>query len=271
MGVQDGNALSAAVAVASAHGLAVRDPLVLQDGLNVLVHLRPAPVVARVAGTIARVRPGTEWLRRELAIAGHLTRAGAPAVAPSAELPPGPHEHDGHVLSFWTYVPVSDSPVDPAAAGEALSECHAALRDFHGSLPLLGTITEAEALLARLAAEELLDAMSAARLLERIEDISNVLGSLRAPVQALHGDAHLNNALNGPEGPLWNDWEDTCIGPIGWDAGCLLASSQVSRERAEAAYAASAMRLDPGELGLWVEARSLQVAVWRAYLKGQAL
>ena len=35
-------------------------------------------------------------------------------------------------------------------------------------------------------------------------------------------------------------------------------------ERAEAALAASGIALDPGELALWVEARSLQVAVWRA-------
>ncbi len=37
-------------------------------------------------------------------------------------------------------------------------------------------------------------------------------------------------------------------------------------ERAEAALAASGIELDPGELALWVEARSLQVDVWRAYL-----
>jgi Ser/Thr protein kinase RdoA (MazF antagonist) len=265
--VQDGSALSAAVAVAAAHGVTATDPVVLRDQLNVLVHLRPAPVVARVAGTIARVRPGTEWLRRELAVAGHLASAGAPVVAPSDELPPGPHEHDGRVLSFWTHVPDTGEPVDPAAAGAALQDCHAALRDFHGSLPVLACVTEAEAMLARLAAEEVLDTLEAARLLERIEDITAVLRSLRSPVQPLHGDAHLNNVLSGPEGPLWNDWEDTCVGPVGWDAACLVSSS-AGRERAEAAYAASGMALDPGELKLWVEARSLQVAVWRAFLKG---
>jgi len=265
VGVEDGDALSAAVAVAAAHGVTATDAVVVRDQLNVLVHLRPAPVVARVAGTIARVRPGSEWLRRELAVAGHLARAGAPVVAPSDELPPGPHEHDGRVLSFWTYVPVTGEHADPAAAGAALRECHEALSDFHGSLPVLTCVTEAEAILARLAAEEAVDMMEAARLLERIEDISAVLRSLRSPLQPLHGDAHLNNVLNGPDGPLWNDWEDTCLGPVGWDAACLV-SSRAGSERAEAAYAASGIALDPGELRLWVEARSLQVAVWRAFL-----
>jgi Ser/Thr protein kinase RdoA (MazF antagonist) len=269
MGVAGSDALSAAVAVATAHGLKVTDPVVLRDRLNVLVHLRPAPVVARVAGTIARVRPGTEWLQRELAIAGHLARAGAPVVAPSPELPPGPHEHAGRVLSFWTYVADTGETADPAAAGAALGDCHAVLRDFHGSLPLLTGLTEAEAVLARLAAEEAIDGRTAGRLLQRIGEIHTVLRSLRAPIQPLHGDAHLRNVLCGPDGPLWNDWEDTCLGPVGWDAACLIGESRITgtdREDAEAALAASGIHLDPGELDLWVQARTLQGAVWGAYV-----
>jgi len=258
-------ALNAAVAVAEAHGLRVSDPVILRDGLNVLVHLRPAPVVARVAGSIAAVRPGTAWQERELAITAHLARAGAPVVAPSDELPPGPHEHDGRVLSFFEHVPETGEPADPVAAGEALRDCHEALRSFDGALPVLGWVTEAEALLARLAVEEALDPERAHDLLEQFVELHATLGTLRAPVQPLHGDAHLNNVLNSPRGPLWNDWEDTCIGPTGWDAACLRLTRD-GGERAEAALAASGIRIDPGELDLWVQARSLQVAVWRAFL-----
>jgi Ser/Thr protein kinase RdoA (MazF antagonist) len=266
VGVEDGHALTAAVAVAREHGVTATDPVILRDRLNVLVHLRPAPIVARVAGTIARVRPGAEWLRREISVAGHLARAGAPVVAPSDELPPGPHEHDGRVISFWQHVPEAGEPVDPAAAGAALNDCHDALRDYHGSLPVLTSVTEAEAMLTNMAAEEVLDPLEAGRLLERIHDITAVLGALRSPVQPLHGDAHLNNVLSGPAGPLWNDWEDTCVGPIGWDAACLLNSSQ-GLERAEAAFAASGIRVDRAELKLWSEARALQVEVWSAFLR----
>ncbi len=117
----------------------------------------------------------------------------------------------------------------------------------------------------KLAAEEALDRQAATTLLHRIEDLHATLGSLRSPIQPLHGDAHLNNVLQGPDGPLWNDWEDTCVGPLGWDAACLKLTRD-GGERAEAALAASGILLDPGELSLWVEARSLQVAVWRAFL-----
>ncbi|MBE2320866.1 phosphotransferase [Solirubrobacter sp. CPCC 204708] len=253
------------MAVARAHGLRVEEPVILRDQLNVLVHLRPAPVVARVAGTIAAVRPGPAWQARELSVAGHLARAGAPVVAPSGELPPGPHEHEGRVLSFWRYAPPAE--VDAARAGEALAHCHEALRSYRGSLPLLGTVTEAEALLARLAAEERIAPDAATALLLRFQELIPVLSELRSPVQPLHGDAHLGNVLGGP---LWNDWEDTCLGPVGWDAACLLAG-RYGRERQEAAYAASRMGLDPGELKLWIEARSLQLAVWRQVMTGTAL
>jgi Ser/Thr protein kinase RdoA (MazF antagonist) len=265
VGVADRGALEAAVAVARAHGLRCDDAVILRDQLNVLVHLRPAPVVARVAGTIATVRPGATWQRRELAITAHLAEAGAPVVAPSDELPPGPHEHDGRVVSFFEHVEVLDTPADPDAAGEGLRFCHEALREFRGSLPVLGGVTEAEALLAKLAAEESIADTTAHELLERILELHATLGALRSPIQPLHGDAHLNNVLNTARGPLWNDWEDTCLGPLGWDAACLTLTRD-GGERAKAALAASGVDLDPGELALWVEARSLQLAVWRAYL-----
>jgi hypothetical protein len=47
-------ALEAVLSLARAHGLALRSPVVLRDLSNVLVHLRPAPVVARVATSTRR-------------------------------------------------------------------------------------------------------------------------------------------------------------------------------------------------------------------------
>jgi hypothetical protein len=269
MGVADHGAVAAAVAAARRHGLRVDEPVVLHDSLNVLVWLKPAPVVARVAGTIAAIRPGDEWVRRELAVGGALAAAGAPAVAPSAELPPGPHPQDGRLVSFWEHVRLREEPVDPRAAGDALRACHEALRGYAGSLPLLGVITEAEALLARLAAEHTLDPEAATALQHRFDDLRAAMENMRAPVQPLHADAHLGNVLNGPDGPLWNDWEDTCLGPVGWDAACLIAFARLTGSglaRAETALDATGIALDPGELALWVEARTLQLLVWISFV-----
>jgi len=214
-------------------------------------------VVARVAGTIRAARSGTDWQRRELAVAGFLARAGAPVVAPSTELPPGPYEHQGQVLSFWAYTPSGE--IDPAQAGADLRECHAALKGFTGALPVLGAVTEAEALLHRLGVHGKLSHDEALGLQARFDELYPLLGELRSPIQPLHGDAHLNNVLGG----LWNDWEDTCLGPVGWDVACLIAGSRTPAEQ-RTAYEATRLDLDPGELALWVEARRLQIEVWRA-------
>ncbi len=93
------------MALARENGLSVEEPAVLADLFSLMVHLRPAPVVARVSTCMPRLRtPIADWLRREIAVTTFLSEQGAPVVAPSGELPPGPHEHDGFPISFWTYV-----------------------------------------------------------------------------------------------------------------------------------------------------------------------
>ncbi|MGC1281741.1 MAG: aminoglycoside phosphotransferase family protein, partial [Streptosporangiaceae bacterium] len=69
--------LAAAVTVARAQGLPADDPEVLSSRGNVLVHLRPAPVVARVATLTAWTRSEPfQWLAREVAVAGYTAANG---------------------------------------------------------------------------------------------------------------------------------------------------------------------------------------------------
>src|SRR5215208_4998029 len=89
-------ALRAAALVAREPGVHFGDePRVMHEGSNLLLHLHPAPVVARVATTTAMVREGDAWLTREVAVAGHAAAAGAPVVSPTSEMPPGPHHFSG--------------------------------------------------------------------------------------------------------------------------------------------------------------------------------
>lgn len=98
-------AVESAAALAKNLGLSTDTPVVLKDGSNVIVHLAPAPVVARVATSTALVRPDvSQWLARELAVARFLEQQGAPAVTPSHEIDPGPHVYDGYAISYWSYV-----------------------------------------------------------------------------------------------------------------------------------------------------------------------
>ena len=107
-------AVRAAVAVAEHFGITSTAPAVLADAANVVVHLSPAPVVAKVAASTPAVRPDSAaWLQRELDVTGFLLARGVPVVPPSPEVPATTHSGHGHVMSFWRYQP----PVNPAARG----------------------------------------------------------------------------------------------------------------------------------------------------------
>jgi Phosphotransferase enzyme family len=207
------SAVRAAVEVAAEHGLRSDDPVVLRDAWHVLVHLRPLPIVARVSsGRLFPEGPDEGDVIRELAVASHAFRAGAPVIPPSDLLDPGPHRHGGHVVAFWRYAG-QPREVEPVAAGEALRAIHDALTDYDGELSSLHT-------------------EDCARIIDSLEPSPDVellreLG-VREPAgreQALHGDAHLANCMPGP---LWHDFETTCRGPREFDLAALALSARVS-------------------------------------------
>src|SRR5580693_6538702 len=117
-------AARAAVSAAAGFGIGCTDPVILADGANVIVHLSPSPVVAKVAASTTAVRAdAAAWLQRELDIALFLTRAGALVLAPSCEVPATVHHGDGHVMSFWTYLKTSGTGLpDEATIGSMLRD-----------------------------------------------------------------------------------------------------------------------------------------------------
>ena len=83
MRTADTRPLAAAQAVARAYGVACDDAVRIAGGSNTLIHLRPAPVVARVMTATAILHDDLEpSLTREVAVAGYLAAAGscAPAI-----------------------------------------------------------------------------------------------------------------------------------------------------------------------------------------------
>jgi hypothetical protein len=258
-------ALRAAVAVAEAQGLRFSTPVVLADHSNLLVHLRPAPVVARVPTTTRAFRPGTAHFGREVAVGGHLARRGLPVVAPSAEVDPGPHEHDGLPVTFWELAERADAPLDAAAAGRALRACHEALEDYAGGLPEHAIFREAHAILDRLVAEGSLAPADAALADRTGGELAAAIDALDVPMQPLHGDAYLGNVIQTARGPLWNDWEDTFRGPRAWDLACLEAAARVFGQEPEPVAAARAgygAAGDPDLLDLMIDARAYVGLAW---------
>lgn len=244
-------AVTAAVRVARTHGVFVTDPEILQDTSNVVVLLRPAPVVARITTTdLLRPDIGT-WLHREASVVEHLVRRGAPVVPPSPELPSGPQWCDGMWITFWQHI-THDPDREPTDADlhASLDELHRALADYPGDLPYLGVVLdEIPAVTDLIERYAIVEATDVALFRAAYERLAPLLLADRTKAQALHGDAHPRNVLSTHAGLLWNDFEDTCAGPVAWD-------------RATIAHWHYRTRQIPRELRTHADARWLQGVVW---------
>jgi len=164
-------------------------------------------------------------------------------------------------MTFWQHVGEVPEPADPIQAGTALRGCHEALASYDGALPELGVMRETEEIIERFAADGTLSNLDAGLLREAGAANRDAVDALKLPLQPVHGDAHLGNVINTADGPLWTDWEDTCLAPRQWDLACLVASGRYfggepePGERAAAAYGET-----PDEA--LVQARRLQGTVW---------
>jgi hypothetical protein len=248
--------LAAAVSLATSHGVACTDPVVLKRGSNLLVHLRPAPVVARVAARTALVRPSVAGhFARDLSISAFLAARGVPVVTPSDALPAGPHTFDGFIVSFSTYVPHEPNARLPREdVLKLLPDLHAELRHYEGPLPVRGPLDDVDNVLAHL---DGLGVPDLARFHTWRDSLAARWTEHYRDVQPLHGDAHPGNLLLTPSGPVWNDFEDAWMGPVAWDVAC--SANDEAAPRAVEIYGGGAA---PSDVEFHVETRTMFSTLW---------
>lgn len=211
-------------------------------------------------------RVGLSWLRREIEVTRFL--GAALTTTPASQLDPGPHLVDELAVTFWQRETLISAP-DPAAAGRALAACHRALRSYpEDALPYLGFWDEALAVRDRVLAGALLTADEKRQVEHAFATSEGIVASIAgrtASLQAIHGDAHLGNALATERGVLWTDWEDAFVGPIEYDLASLASrrdlfgEDRVAIDAALAAYDGAHDASLVLDLGL---VRNAQVIVW---------
>jgi len=261
--------LAAAQAVAREHGVACDEAVPIAAGSNVLVHLKPAPVVARVmTGTAVLHDDAKQWLTREVAVCAFAAERSDLVVPPTDILPPGPHEQDGLWMTLWKFVPhdAQAPPPEPRQLGRSLRRLHAVLADFPGDL---ASLRETRDWLARLLAElrpsPPLTQQDIDRLRSELDALTPAVFESSLPAQALHGDASMSNLLRTESGPVWVDFEDVCSGPVAWDISGLVSSARACGQSAKfieellAAYGGP----DIEDLGAFLEAHALYEIVWQ--------
>jgi Ser/Thr protein kinase RdoA (MazF antagonist) len=214
------DAVKATKRMAERLGLGAVEPQLVAISEHVVLHLSPAPVVARVR----RAGSGEAAMRRELDVIRHLSARGAPVLAPLASADAGPHAEDGFIMTLWPFVP--HKPADgenerhQVMAADALRLVHRAFIDYPGDLPTFEEKIESCHALLRSAAPAL-SAEDRRYLLDIHDEIVAGLRDSSLERVPIHGDAGFHNLFLTGTGPLWTDFEAACVGPASWDFAAL--------------------------------------------------
>ncbi len=236
-------------------GLPVDDLRVLSSRGNLLVHLAPAPVLARVVTLTAATRADpAAWVVREIGVSAWAAGRGGPVAAPTTLVDPGPHDVDGLVVGLMEFRPSTPGRAEGRELGEALAALHAATAGYPGELPWLGPADEQVRDALRTAAGWLPADTVAALHDHHARVLADLDGAGSAPV-VLHGDAHAGNLLRGGGGWFWVNLEETSLGPPEWDLAVL------DDPVAVAAYAERTGRAVT-ELTPFRAARELEAVAW---------
>ena len=270
-------AVAAASTVASAQGLKLDEAVVIYSRSNVLVHLRPAPVVARVmTGTVALHDDPRRWLEREVSVLEFLLPSGL-AVSPSRLIAPGPHCHDGLWMTFTEWVPgveprpdvhIAVSVDDARELGRMLRYLHDALRPYGRALGGLRELREdIERLLGRLRPADAQQRAAISSLGERLNALGSAVFESRLSTQALHGDVSLRNLLRTPRRLVWNDLEDTFRGPVHWDVASAVGSLRIrgADTRCVSELLDAYGWNDERDLAPFLPAQDVYDEIWRMY------
>lgn len=254
--------MATCIEIAESYGIDASDARVLRDATNVVVHLAPAPVIARVSLTLGPVR-GVESLENELEFAAHAQRHGAPVAPPSQALPAGLHSRDGFLVSFWQLVDHDPRrALDQAAVGRALRALHDAMTDLTVDLPAFDRLDEVEALLEGMTPGEIGSPPELGSIRRALPVARGRLSQAAIASRPIHGDAHFGNILRTGEGPLWADLENVCAGPVEYDLACLVWRERVHRHPAATDALASYGPYDAALIETLLPALGVFLTVW---------
>jgi Phosphotransferase enzyme family len=206
------SAHEAAVKVAQRLGLQFASPVALSDSNNLVLWLRPAPVVVKVA------TGHHQRLHLELSVGRHLLGEKAPAVRPASDLPQMVHERDGFEMTFWRYEPADGSEPSSGAVAVALFELHQALGTYCGALPSFeDELAAVSDVLSDRHGSPALPDRGRRILRQALGDLTAELRNLAPSQLPVHGSPHSGNQIARSGSVRFLDFETACLGPLEWD------------------------------------------------------
>jgi len=206
-------AVAAAMSVASALDLTGDDAVVLRNSNKLALRLLPCDVFARVAHL------GQEVAQLEVELAQRLAEVECPVAALEPRVEPRVYEHDGFVVTLWTYYePVAPQELSPANFVDALERLHAGMRTLDVTVPhFTDRVAEAQELVASSDRTPALTDADRVLLSYTLRSSRRAISDRGAPEQLLHGEPHPGNVLATMRGVRFIDLETCCRGPVEFD------------------------------------------------------
>lgn len=200
-------------------------PVVLSRGGNLIIHLAPHPIVARVATFSIPDQQDhhiCEKLEQELLVAFHLHKQGVPVLRPVYLEGEGVHKLDGHWMTFWEYVSPTTLPFpSPRDAVDMVNTLSLAMEQYTGHIPILGVWNRVHQSVNRLSKhpDERIQ-----HLIHKFNELDQQMHADSMVLVPSHGDAHARNLLPSSRGWIWMDFEDVCLMPRYWDLASYVAN-----------------------------------------------
>lgn len=214
--------ISLALSTLKKNGFTEITPVEINDGVNLIIHLAPYPIAARIATALSEEYPDTAYRiqERELQVASHLQGRNVPVLLPSDLINPGPYDIGGTWMTLWRFESRAQLPRPiPEEAVGLIDKLSNAMKDFPGELPSLGpwewTCKSADRLGNH--KDERVQA-----LLGIFQKVNTELRVDKDLLIACHGDANLGNLFPSNNGWIWMDFEDVSKMPPYWDLASFI-------------------------------------------------
>jgi hypothetical protein len=245
-----------------------RDALLLHIRGNAVYHLPHSNVIARIRPVPAQPGPVRDQLVAALRLTSWLGRLGFPATEP-LDLDQ-PVAVDGHLATFWLYVPVIAEGIrDAATLGRLIRRLHS-FPEPAISLPPANPLGSLRAdlrdnnAIAPADKEWLLASVNG--LEQRYLRTRWTLGS-----GLIHGDAHAGNLLHAADAVVLGDWDAVSHGPRELDLVPMSMWYRYGRPRTEWEDFCIAYDIDPTDLpGLSLLQQLRELQALAAYARNAA-
>ncbi len=165
---------------------------ILSDSANLIIHLSPYDIVAKVAVSEAPSDTVLSNMIKEIDVVNHLKRKGVNIISSNISIASGPYSLSEHYFTLWQYEQEDvNKKISSETAVDCLDKLVKGIKNYKGELPILGVWKRINQ------SAENLRVMNDPKIMQLIIDYDKVNNSILKihpnDLVPSHGDAHIKN------------------------------------------------------------------------------